>query len=70
MLEIITISTVRTFDGLIDFTVMINRNDRSKEYTFTLASERDVDRIVWLLKKRWFGKALSSLKKISLKIKE
>jgi ribosomal protein L37AE/L43A len=56
--------TTKNVDGLIDFTVLASNG---KEYTFKLTSERDVNRALFLLKKTWYGKAMSYLMKVSLK---
>jgi hypothetical protein len=56
--------TTKNFDGLIDFTVAVSE---TKEYTFTLKSEADVKMVLFLLKRKLYGKAMVYLKKASLK---
>ena len=66
-IKVTHVGTRKNFDGLVDFTVNVSTAVTSKGYTFILKSERDAEMVLFLLKRRWYGKALVYLKKAALK---
>jgi hypothetical protein len=66
-LKMVHVSTIRNFDGLLDFTVFTTGD---KEYTFVLKSERDAKQGESLIKHKHYGKAMNFLKKVCVREEE
>lgn len=66
-IKVTHISTVKNFDGLYDFTVLVSGGVKAKEYTYTLKTGSDVEQTLRLIQRGYAGRVMVYLKKVALK---